>query len=188
MTKKREMKAATGSLMTSGRATLSARGRLPEGHSFYAKIGRVAALSAQLEHLLDLMIWELTKGEQAALSCITGQMIGSGPRFRAIKALCELRGVSRDTLKSITSMETPIFQASLKRNRFLHDAWFQVSEDSTTRQEQFRNKTYKGSDFGFEEVTENHANETMTLIEDHIDELSRVMEILKRELYPSQDK
>ena len=120
---------AAGLSITSGRASLTILGPLPENHPFYEKIGRVAASWARLEHTLDLMIWELAKGEQPAISCITSQIMGSSGRFRAIKALCELRHVSTAVATEINNLDRPIFQTSLKRNRLVHDAWYMEQSD-----------------------------------------------------------
>jgi len=54
-----------------GRLDLFPPPPLPAKHSRYALIGRVAAEWAQLEHLLDLIIWNLlTRLDRETASCL----------------------------------------------------------------------------------------------------------------------
>ncbi len=58
-----------------GRLDLFPPPPLPAKHSRYALIGRVAAEWAQLEHLLDLIIWNLlTRLDRETASCLTAGM------------------------------------------------------------------------------------------------------------------
>lgn len=161
---------------------------LPEEHPFYEQIGRVAALWARLEHILDLMIWELADGARmAAISCVTGQIMGPSGKFRALAALCELRGVPKDVSKKISKLAQPVFQTSLKRNRIVHDAWFTEETDSAgIKQGQFRSQTSKPHSFGFEDITEAEIDETIKKVRSHIELLSLARAALSGVLTPSR--
>lgn len=171
--------------MFSGRASATLQSPLPDQHPFYEKIGRVSALWARLEHQLDQMIWDLAKGERAALSCITGQIMGSSGRFRAIKALCELRQIPKELADNIKSMDHPILQTSLKRNRIVHDAWYhEVTDNQPTTQGQFRSQTYKDHDFGYEPISEEEIIDLLKRINAHLEVLYPLRQRLINALSP----
>ncbi len=76
---------ATGT--STGFAVSQFHSPLPSDHPFYANVGRVASEWAQLEHLLDTVIWAFLQDKDAHLACITSQVMGFGPRCKAILAL-----------------------------------------------------------------------------------------------------
>ena len=49
----------------------------PPDHPIYALIGRAASAWAHLEHTLDLIIWDLSLGEQQRVACVTAQILGA---------------------------------------------------------------------------------------------------------------
>ncbi len=158
--------------MTTMRGIMTLRAPLPDKHPLYEKIGRVAALWAELEHILDQMIWDLAKGEPPAISCITGQIMGSSGRFRAIKALCELRNMPQNLADQIKKLDQPILATSLKRNRILHDAWYhETTADQPDTQGQFRSQIYKDHDFGYEPISDEEIENAIQTINKHIDAL-----------------
>jgi hypothetical protein len=163
------------------------RGPLPDDDPFYAKIGRVAAECARLEHILDTIIWYLSGQDQPATSCITGQLVGPRPRLTAIESLCEIRSIPSDLINKAKSYEDALAKISLRRNRFLHDAWF-IEYGTTDKKGQFKSHTYKKHTFGFEEITDDYTNETIELIKNQADELLRLRVLLFFELPPSPDK
>ena len=97
---------------------------LPPDHPFFSTIGRVAAEAAQLEHTLDLIIWELSGVNPALGSCITGQLLGPAARFNAIKALAACRSLPTDMLKRIETLSNKTNDVHHRRNRFVHDAGY----------------------------------------------------------------
>ena len=128
---------------------------LPEDHPFYPLIGRVVAEWAQLEHVLDLIIWDLTKGDKIANSCVTGQIMSHFPRFKTILALAEHRGSDEKTLSEIRSLREKMFGVSEKRNRYIHDAWIlQTFGEGMSEVGQFQNYSEKNKTFGFSPISE----------------------------------
>lgn len=150
------LKAETGYYkIVSMDAVLVAQKPLPEDHPFYQLIGRVVAEWAQLEHILDLIIWDLTKGETVANSCITNQIMSAFPRFKAILALAEHRGHSETALAKIRSLRGKMQEISDERNRYVHDAWFiQTSGQDMSEVGQFKSYSEKNKSFGFSPITE----------------------------------
>jgi hypothetical protein len=57
---------------------------LPSDHRVYTLIGNVASEWSHLEHTLDLIIWDLAHIDAEKGACVTAQIIGATPRFRAI--------------------------------------------------------------------------------------------------------
>ena len=68
--------------------------RMKANHPVYRLVGRVVTEWAQLEHTLDLIIWEMAGLTYTMGSCITGQLSGHYPRFNAIQTLAKARGLS----------------------------------------------------------------------------------------------
>ena len=97
---------------------------LPDDHPFYAVIGRVAAEWSQLEHLLDIIIWDLSGVEHDAGACITAQMMGVGNRLQAIMALGERRSLSKKIPERVNSLTEKSFKPGEARNRIVHDTWY----------------------------------------------------------------
>jgi hypothetical protein len=51
----------------------------PKEHPIYALIGQVAAAWAQVDHLLDILIWQLADVDPQAGACITAEITGTLP-------------------------------------------------------------------------------------------------------------
>ncbi len=138
---------------------------LPETHRFYPLIGRVAAEWAYLEHILDLINWDLTKGDKAANSCITGQIMNYLPKFRAIEALAMYYGYDKATVGDIRSLKGKVQRVVDKRNRYVHDAWFlQTIGESTDKVGQFKSYSERDNQFGFAEIKEKEVLECVDKI------------------------
>ena len=139
-------------------AVLAKQTPLPEDHPFYPLIGRVASEWAQLEHVLDLIIWDMTdgdKGDKIANSCVTGQIMSHFPRFKAILALAEHRGYNKATISEIKSLRDKMFSVSEKRNRIIHDAWvLQIFGEGMKEVGQLKSYTEKDKTFGFSPISE----------------------------------
>jgi hypothetical protein len=56
-------------------------------HQIYSLVGQVAASWAHIDHLLDILIWQLSDVDAQAGACITAQIGGTYGRFRAVIAL-----------------------------------------------------------------------------------------------------
>jgi hypothetical protein len=172
MNEPKKMLAATGQFMVTGQAVLSVHGPLPADHPIYATVGLITAESAQLEHILDLIIWELAGVTQPIGSCITGQMMGHAPRFNVIQALGRLRGLDAQLLKSIQSLSNQLFEVAGERNRIVHDAWY--IEHTSGQIGQFKSISHKKNDFGFVDIDVAAINATLSKMQD---KLAKVQEL-----------
>jgi hypothetical protein len=168
----KKMLAATGKFMVTGRATLSVHGPLPAGHPIYATIGLVTAEWAQIEHILDLIIWELADVRQAIGSCITGQMMGHAPRFKAIQALGLLRGLDTRLLKSIESLSNQIAGLAVERNRIVHDAWY--IEHTSGQVGQFKSPSHKRNKFGIDDIDVTAVDATLSKIQTKLTQVHKL--------------
>lgn len=106
---------------------------LPYPSQLYAEIGKVASAWAHFEHELDAAIIDLSGCQKQKCLCILTQFIGSGPRIRAILALCREYPVK--DLKLIKELELFLQKdngISAMRNRIIHDPWFfdRVTKDT----------------------------------------------------------
>lgn len=157
---------------------------LPSGHPFYAKIGRVAAGWAELEHTYDVMIWDLYKNtSQAELSCITGRLIGYRPRAEAVTALCELRGIDAKIISAIKAFSNELGGINNERNRIIHDAWYVSSEGEVN---QFKIPVYGKERFGFREVDDGEIESLINRIRAKVDALRKLRGDLFAALHPSR--
>lgn len=136
------------------RATLTVHSPLPEAHPFYVKVGLIASEWAHLEHILDLIIWEICKIDHATLACLTAQIMGVGPRCKAIIALCGRVGISDEIiLKKIRKLMSDSYGPADERARVVHDPWYIRSDDNQVGQ--FKAMPYSDQRFGIQEVMDN---------------------------------
>jgi hypothetical protein len=174
------MESADGSAMM---VTLSARGPLPEDHPLYTDIGRVAAQWAHLEHLLDLIIWDLASIRHEKGACITGQLIGASPRYYAIIALAMTHGIKQQTIDIIQELMRKTINLSEERNRIVHDAWYLESPSGKTFQ--FRSMPRKDPAYGFKEIESAKIAYILERIQRRIDSVSNLRSTILDELQPS---
>jgi hypothetical protein len=92
-----------------------------------AAIGRLARSWAHLEHVLDVMLWELADVEEQFGACITAQFGSAHPKLKAIAALVRLRGGSGGLCKAIARFHSSLHELGEQRARAVHDPRF-VSE------------------------------------------------------------
>jgi len=144
---------------------------LPSEHPFYVLIGRVAAEWAKIEHILDLAIWDLCAVDHRLGSCITGQLAGQFGRFGAIQALARAKGFDKKMLGRIENFANSTNTLARRRNRFVHDAWYETGVGQTG---QFRSYSAKEGVFGFYEVKSGYAEETIALFKQKAAELSEL--------------
>jgi hypothetical protein len=145
---------------------------LPGKHPRYALIGRVAAEWSQMEHALDLIIWDMLPIDRATASCVTGQFLGIAPRFRAIAALCGEMGLPKELEEAATKLMNRTFTLSDERNRIVHDPWFGWGR--TRDAKQFRSRTNKNENFGLVPVKRAEILRTIQSIEAKVAEVSRL--------------
>ena len=155
---------------------------LPSEHPFYDKIGRFIAGWAQIEKLLDDMIFHLCRSlSQAEISCLTGQLSGHRPRAGAVTALCELRGVDQLLTSEIKSLSDRLGDFSQQRNRIVHDAWY-LSD--TSKVAQSRSQTYQKERYGFKQITEQELDRLNADIGRYVDKVRALHSRLWNELNP----
>ena len=92
---------------------------IPDDH--YAALGKVADAWADLEFELDQLIWQLLRTPQALGACVTSQLIGLGPRIRALRSLVHLWEVSDPIANKLARFEGDTAPLVEKRNRAIHD-------------------------------------------------------------------
>lgn len=141
------------------------RNHYPKKNEIYPLIGRIAAEWANFEHILDQIIWDLTKGKKDINSCITGQIVGHGRRIKIIKILSRYRGYDNEDIKEINKLDKGLQKISENRNRYIHDAWFK-QEAGTLIEEigQFKSVTIENKKFGFEPVNKDDMLKTIAQI------------------------
>jgi hypothetical protein len=134
----------------------------PPEHPIYALVGRVASGWAHLEHALDLIIWDLAGTLPENVACITAQINGATPRYRAIVSL--LRQRNHDDLYRLSERAEELMRKSFdpteRRNRIVHDPWYVIVDQKLTGQ--FKAMPFKDRRFG---VCVVDANEIETVIE-----------------------
>jgi hypothetical protein len=89
----------------------------------YASVGKVAAIWAGLEHLMQMAIWRLARVDNLTGVCITAQIGNSGRLLDAITALLRLRGATDIALKPLLTFSEKVGRRQRKRNRIVHDEW-----------------------------------------------------------------
>lgn len=136
---------------------------LPQEHPFYATIGRVAAEWTRLEHILDLIIWELASIEPVIGAGITAQLLGAGNRFRSILALGTHRNLNEKVLERTRRLMRWSFDPGEARNRIVHDAWF--IQPTSGQLGQFRSMAAKDLRFGLVDIDTADIEKTLSQIE-----------------------
>jgi hypothetical protein len=132
---------------------------LPEEHPFYTLIGRVASEWAHLEHILDTTIWGLLGASQELTACVTSQIMGVGPRCKAIETLCCAHELEESVKQPFRKLMSDSYDLSEGRNRAVHDFWVVEAEPDKARQ--FRAMAYKDKRFGLVEVSKTEIEELL---------------------------
>lgn len=132
---------------------------LPDNHPCYAMVGLIAAESARIEHMLDMCIGTLLGTGIITAACVTGQLFGPNPRFNAIVQLCRHRNLPETIIRQVNTLSGRCMGEFEKRNRAVHDPWWEVEE--TEQSFQFRNKPKKDRAFGFHPVSEQNLRENL---------------------------
>lgn len=93
----------------------------PRFDPYLVAVGRISGMFAQLEFNVNQALWEFANVEAGAGACITTQIASVGARLRALIALVDYRGGSRELLKVYGKLSDDIDDLSRQRNRFIHD-------------------------------------------------------------------
>lgn len=195
MAKKSKVVETAGRISAVSRATgasaFTMHTQLPPDHPFYALVGRVASEWAQLEHILDSVIYILVNsGRKAALpanilACVTSQLMGVGPRCKAILLLAQHRGLGeREILKPFRSLLNKSYKPADDRARFVHDPWF--IEVSSKVPAQFRAMPYSDPTYGYKEVSEDDANRVIDKIRELQDRALKLKDSVTNALRASE--
>jgi hypothetical protein len=104
---------------------------LPE-HPIYSFVGQVASEWAHLEHILDLIIWDLAAIARQDGACITAQLMGVSPRYRTLIAQLTLRSKTQPQfsrfITKVNSLMGSSYDPQERRNRIIHDPWYVTFE------------------------------------------------------------
>lgn len=128
----------------------------PPDHPIYSLVGQVASSWAHIDHLLDILIWQLADVDAQAGACITAQIPGTFGRFKAVIALLTFH--QQRTNKDLKPLIGKATELSNKanvpgegRHRTVHDPWYEYpySADQTA---QFRAMPHKDPKYGIQEV------------------------------------
>ena len=165
---------------STGEIFLKIRSSLPGDHHYYALIGRVASEWTHFEHILDEIIWDVSQIPEDVALCITGQMMGATPRFKAIEALTRYAGLPKSLLKKTHALKAQNYAVVEQRNRIVHDPWFLVSDsnpdnDSITQ--------LKASPPGHVPVSKAEIEKTIRQIRNLVVQAGNLQIDFKRELY-----
>lgn len=153
---------------------------LPAEHPFYALVGRVASEWAHLEHILDLVIWDLAGWGIASipnnrLATITSQIMGVPPRCKVIIALGRTHNLDYKTyLKPFAVLMNDSYSVADWRARWIHDPWYNDT-GSPGAPAQFRAMPYRDQRFGIHEIDQAELDKTL----DQIRELQRTAGALR---------
>jgi hypothetical protein len=122
---------------------------LPEKHPFYLLVGRVASEWSHLEHILDTTIWNLLNIQHMLAACVTSQIMGVGPRCKAIITLGHARNLPDECMKPYGRLMGDSYKHADWRARYIHDLWFTETPDIA---KQFRAMPYIDKRFGEQEI------------------------------------
>lgn len=128
----------------------------PPEHPIYSLIGQVSSSWAHIDHLLDILIWQLADVDAQAGACITAQIAGTYGRFMAVIALLTFHQQrTNKNLKKLIDKATELSQkaniSGETRHRTVHDPWYEYPStgDQTA---QFRAMPRKDLRYGIEPV------------------------------------
>lgn len=149
----------------SGSIRVSVHEPLPAAHPFYAKVGRVASAWAHLEHLLDLIIWDLMgDGGRQRMACVTSQVMGVGPRCKIILSLgATWPKISPEIFKPAQKLMSDSYHVADLRARWVHDPWY--LDKGTEEVGQFKAMPYSDRRFGIKAIPQDTVEDTIEKIE-----------------------
>jgi|GEM_PF-3038148 len=99
---------------------------------YYLCVGRVAMGWAAFETRLNHTIWRLAGVEQYAGACLTAQIMAPIARFRALVALAQFRGATKERCKALNALSSKADAVARQRNRMVHDPAY-IKDDEMFR-------------------------------------------------------
>lgn len=147
---------------------IKAYGELPPKNRHYAYIGRIASAWSLLEHDIDTTIAIVAGIIPSKCACITSQMIGPGPRLRALIALLQFRKVKSKHTGKLTEFMNKAHGLARSRNRVVHDPWY--LEGNSRKVYQFESSSASGvPKYGFKPVKKKEVIKLLSDIREHRD-------------------
>lgn len=159
---------------------------LPPDHPINQAIGQIISEWAQFEHVLDVIIWDLAGLDGYVGSCITAQMMGSHGRFKAIESLAAQRRLPKSIQERITRLKNVSTDVQEKRNRIIHDAWFQ--EVQTTSAAQYRSARTPKTTHGPAVVSDEEIAQTLSQIRQRVETIFEIRSDVWAALHASPGK
>jgi hypothetical protein len=166
---------------------------LPDTHPAYALIGSVAAEWANLEHKLDKTIWDLLGRDDARAACVTAQLMGIMPRYKAIISLLTLQSrtparerAAKNLIKKVNALMRKSHGPSEKRNRYVHDAWYMKA--ASGQPGQFRAMPFKEPHFGVKDIDLTEVGSTLADIQKLSNEAGRLNAMVYAALVAWQER
>lgn len=164
--------------------------RPPEEHPIFHAVGRVTVAWARLEHALDRIIWILSHTISPRTACITAQLMGATPRYRAILAQLRLRSYKeREFGKYIQRFEKLMqktYEPQERRNRIIHDPWLvDTIHDAPA---QFRSWPHKDPQYGIVDVDMKNINKTISDIESITNQIESLFADINSDVATSLEK
>jgi hypothetical protein len=96
---------------------------MKEDSPYLAAIGEMIVAWAFFEHRLDVMIFNLASPTECACR-IPSQLDPPASKFQAIIELCSMRQVPEHLIEELKKISQDSVPLSTRRNRFIHDPWF----------------------------------------------------------------
>ena len=173
------LKAGTGKFKIEGQEVrLRVHTNLPANHPFYAMVGRVASEWSNLEHTLDLIIWDLVSFRASGLganvvACVTSQIMGVAPRCKVIALLASHYHLPEKTvLKPTRKLMSDSYVAADRRARFVHDPWYM--DFDTGQPAQFKAMPYSEPEYGYKDITKDALDQAISEIQSLRDRASKL--------------
>jgi|ERR1700722_730133 len=98
----------------------------PRFDSYMLAVGKIATVWAGLEFAINEAIWALCNVDAGAGACVTSQLIGPGPRMRALIALVDFRSrqpehpAEQTLISKLNKLQGRIEGLGRQRNNFIH--------------------------------------------------------------------
>lgn len=89
--------------------------------AYCLEVGRLTTMWAAFERHLDGLVWEMLDVHAHVGACLTAQMIGPGPRIRALIALAGVKRVEQEIIKKLHNIGARAEKLGGQRNRYIHD-------------------------------------------------------------------
>nr|WP_294502757.1 hypothetical protein [uncultured Rhodopila sp.] len=114
----------------------------------YALIGSIASTWSHLEQSVDVTLWSLAGLDSQLGACLTAQIQSLAYRLNALVAIVQLKGGSKELIKSINQFCAEADRLTRDRNRVVHDPISSIEGEEPTAITITARKTLKYGFFG----------------------------------------